>query len=82
MGFPNLNIFKKKEKPSDVGSINMEPPKMREIKTTEVGMENTNARMDLVATKLESLGIKYDMLNERLDRIEKLLNAIYELARQ
>jgi hypothetical protein len=77
--FSKLNVFKKKEKVADV---NAELEKIKPLRPMEVGNENVNARMELVATKIESLGIKYDTLNERLDRIEKMLNAIYELAKQ
>ena len=77
--FSKLNVFKKREK---VGAIDTELEKIKPLKPMEVGNENINARMELVATKIESLGIKYDTFNERLDRIEKMLNAIYELAKQ
>lgn len=78
--FSKLNIFKKKEKP--VEDIEAEISKMKSPTAMEPSAENIHAKMDLVATKLESLGVKYDTLNSRLDRIEKILNEIYAIAKQ
>jgi len=77
--FSRLNIFKKKEKPVDMEA---ELSRMKLPTAMEPSAENIHAKMDLVATKLESLGIKYDTLNARLDRIEKMLAEIYALAKQ
>lgn len=49
---------------------------------TAYGDENVRAKMDLIATHLESLKVQYETLNERVARIEKMLNEIYVIAKR
>lgn len=45
-------------------------------------MSNMRAKMDLVMTQLESMAIKYQTLSEKIDRIERMVEEIYMLAKK
>jgi hypothetical protein len=76
----SLRFWKKKEKNLDM-DLKMPPvsdlPKM----TGETNAENVKAKMDLVLTQIQSLNVRYETLNERLQRIEQMIQEIYKIAK-
>ena len=76
----SLRFWKKKEKNLDI-DLKMPPvsdlPKM----TGEANAENVKAKMDLVLTQIQSLNVRYETLNERLQRIEQMIQEIYKIAK-
>ncbi len=77
----SLRFWKKKEKDIDVDlkipSSLSDLPKM----TGEANAENVKAKMDLVLTQIQSLNVRYETLNERLQRIEQMIQEIYRIAK-
>ena len=49
--------------------------------TGEANVENMKAKMDLVLTQIQSLNVRYETLNERLQRIEQMIQEIYRIAK-
>ena len=43
--------------------------------------ENVKAKMDLVLTQIQSVNVRYETLNERLDRMERMIAEIYRIAK-
>jgi hypothetical protein len=81
--FSKLNPFKKKEKVEDVdlaatGNI---PHEMVPEITGETNIENVKAKMDLVLTQIQSLNVRYETVNSRLERIEQTIQEIYKIAK-
>jgi hypothetical protein len=81
--FSKLNPFKKKEKVEDVdlaatGNI---PHEMVPKITGETNIENVKAKMDLVLTQIQSLNVRYETVNSRLERIEQMIQEIYKIAK-
>jgi hypothetical protein len=76
----SLRFWKKKEKNLDT-DLKIPPlsdlPKM----TGEANAENVKAKMDLVLTQVQSLNVRYETLNERLQRIEQMIQEIYKIAK-
>jgi hypothetical protein len=76
----SLRFWKKKEKNLDI-DLKIPPvsdlPKM----TGEANAENVKAKMDLVLTQIQSLNVRYETLNERLQRIEQMIQEIYRIAK-
>lgn len=76
----SLKFWKKKEKDIDIMK-NIPPlpdlPKM----TGDANAENVKAKMDLVLTQIQSLNVRYETLNERLQRIEQMIQEIYRIAK-
>jgi hypothetical protein len=77
----SLKFWKKKEKDIDFGTKNIPPmpdlPKM----IGDTNTENMKAKMDLVLTQIQSLNVRYETLNERLQRIEQMIQEIYRIAK-
>lgn len=74
------DIFKRKKKEIPL-------PPMPEMKKPDFGRqvgseENLKAKMDLIATTLESIKMQQDMLNERLEKMDKILEEIYIIAKR
>ena len=79
-----LGIFKRKKKdallepsPQEI-ALQAKPNISREVSSEE----NLKAKMDLVATHLESIKVQQAMLNERLERMDKVLQEIYVIAKR
>lgn len=73
-------ILEEKEKfdenaPANVPTADL--PKM----AGEANAENVKAKMDLVLTQIQSLNVRQETLNERLNRIEKMIEEIYRIAK-
>ena len=82
--FSKLNPFKKKEKVEDTdltANIGNIPPEMMPKVTGEANVENMKAKMDLVLTQMQSLNVRYETLNSRLERIEQMIQEIYKIAK-
>jgi len=73
----SLKFWRKKKKFEDVSDVPMDLPKI----TGEANAENVKAKMDLVLTQIQSLNVRYETVNERLDRIEKMIQEIYRIAK-
>lgn len=63
---PSLNLPKPTE--------SLEIPKEKESESTE--------ETELLLNKIKSLQLSFEMLNEKIDRIEKMIKEIYELAKK
>jgi len=75
MGF--WDRFKKKPKETELREL--KPPPM----TAETaGAENVRAKMDLVLTQLESMNIRIETLDQRLERLERMVQEIWTIAKQ
>ena len=78
---PKFGFGKKKEIPKDLGPL---PPAGIDLgigrETPE--MSNVRAKIDLVMTQLESMTIKYQTLSEKIDRIERMVQEIYMMAKK
>jgi hypothetical protein len=79
------DIFKRKKKdalleqlPQEIAMQAAKPNISREVSTEE----NLKAKMDLIATHLESVKVQQAMLNERLERMDKILQEIYMIAKR
>jgi len=57
------------------------PPRISDISGETTMMENIKSKMNLVLTQIDSIRIDYQIMNERVSKIEKLLKEIYELAK-
>lgn len=81
----SLKFWKRKPKnaDADLGDVGNFPaefsPKVNVA--GEANVENVKAKMDLVLTQIQSLNVRYETLNERLDRIEKMIAEIYRIAK-
>lgn len=80
-----FSIFKKKK---EVKTETVEPfpplsplPKP-EINIETTGIENVRAKMDLMMTQLDNLNIRMETLNQRVDRIDRMLQEIYMIAKR
>jgi hypothetical protein len=77
----SLKFWKKKGSDLDLGLPNIPPvadlPKM----TGDANAENVKAKMDLVLTQMQSLNVRYETLNSRLERIEQMIQDIYKIAK-
>lgn len=82
----SLKFWKRKAKNADVGFGNVGnlpaefSPKVN-LNAGEANVENVKAKMDLVLTQIQSLNVRYETFNERLDRIEKMIAEIYRIAK-
>lgn len=77
----SLKFWKKKEKDTDMNlKIPMAPQDLPKM-TGEANAENVKAKMDLVLTQIQSLNVRYETLNERLQRIEAMIQEIYRIAK-
>ena len=78
-----FGLGKKKDIPKELEGLNL-PPKGMDFgigkETPE--MSNVRAKMDLVMTQLESMTIKYQNLIEKIDRIERMVQEIYTIAKK
>lgn len=63
---PSLNLPKPTE--------SLEIPKDKESESKE--------ETELLLNKIKSLQLSFEMLNEKIDRIEKMIKEIYELAKK
>lgn len=44
--------------------------------------ENVKAKLDLVLTQLESLNLRYESLNGRMQNLERMISEIHEIAKK
>jgi len=56
-------------------------PRISNISGDSTMMENVKSKMDLVLTQLDSIRTDYQIMNERVSKIENILKEIYELAK-
>ena len=49
--------------------------------TSESGLENVRAKVDLVVTQIDNMKIEYETLNQRIQNIEKMVREIYAIAK-
>ena len=84
----SLKFWKKKEKfdaeIGNIGGVHAEPlPKTGAsgMSAGETNVENVKAKMDLVLTQIQSLNVRYETLNSRLERIEQMIQEIYKIAK-
>lgn len=70
-------MIKKKESLPEIKPIEFPKP----VTTESAASDNLKAKIELMLTQMESLNVKYDTLNGRMDRIEKTLNEIYAMAK-
>jgi len=84
----SLKFWKKKEKLNNLnaggagGIIPAEMlPKTGMTSSGETNIENVKAKMDLVLTQIQSLNVRYETLNSRLERIEQMIQEIYRIAK-
>lgn len=75
----SLKFWKKKEKFDDL-SLHAKPEDLPKM-SGEANTENVKAKMDLVLTQIQSLNVRYETLNERLQRIEQMIQEIYKIAK-
>ena len=82
------NMFKKKPKadvklPSDLAANAASPiaglPSMTQEST---GTENVRAKLDLVLTQMESMNIRMETLSQRLERLERMVQEVWTIAKQ
>ncbi len=71
-------FFRKKESEIEIPKLEekIEVPKIEE-KT----METLKAKMDLILAQLDSLATQYQVLNEKINLIEKMLKELYSMAK-
>ena len=83
--FSKLNPFKKKEKIEGVdlaGNLDIPPAISSKMSSAgDANVENVKAKMDLVLTQMQSLNVRYETLNSRLERIEQMIQEIYKIAK-
>jgi hypothetical protein len=75
-------IFGKREErlPEPVIPSAMEPTKF-ETTAESATIDNVKAKMDLVLTQLDSLRVQYQVLNEKVTTMEKILQELYKMAK-
>jgi hypothetical protein len=56
--------------------------KMPAITAETTGSENVRAKMDLVLTQIESMNIRMETLGQRLERLERMVQEIWTIAKQ
>jgi len=76
MGF--WDRFKRKPK-DDLGLPEIKPTA---ITAETTGSENVRAKMDLVLTQIESMNIRMETLGQRLERLERMVQEIWTIAKQ
>jgi len=81
-----MGIFgfgKKKVVPKDLEPLPLPPKGMgMEIAHDTPEMSNLRAKIDLIMTQMESMAVKYQTLNEKIDRIERMVQEIYAMAKK
>jgi hypothetical protein len=66
--------FKKKK---DIDNL----PLPKEITLETTTADNVKAKMDLIMTQLDSLKTQNDVLNQKIENMDKILKEIYALAK-
>jgi hypothetical protein len=82
MGF--WDRFKKKPKQPPV-ETSLPPVDLKSLPQTPIeaaGIENVRAKMDLVLTQLESVNIRMDTFGQRLERLERMVQEIWTIAKR
>ncbi len=77
--FSRLKGVLKRRKEEPLPPVEIPKP---EITAESATAENMRAKINLVLTQLESLSVRQDTLNERIDRMEKTINEIYAIAKR
>jgi len=75
--------FLKKKKP-ETEEVVLPPPEPVPPKTENTesaSIEAVKAKIDLIATHIDSLKVQYTVLNERLENLEKMVKEIYQMAK-
>ena len=70
-----FGIFRRKEEPPKASL-----PSLTSV-TETITMDNVKSKMDLVLTQLDSIKTEYQVLNERLTSIERMVKEIYDMAK-
>jgi len=72
-----------KKKPKDDLDLGL-PTEMKRgpITAETTGNENVRAKMDLVLTQMESMNIRMETLGQRLERLERMVQEIWTIAKQ
>jgi len=76
----SLKFWKKKEKDLNF-DLKTAPPTDLPKMTGEANAENVKAKMDLVLIQMQSMNVRYETLNSRLERIEQMIQEIYRIAK-
>lgn len=77
-----FGIFKRKtpavlveDSPEDM------PLSALEISQEETTIDNIKAKMDLMATNFDTLKTQYEILNQKISAIEKMVKEMYQMAK-
>ncbi|MFH7880835.1 MAG: hypothetical protein QXI09_02390 [Candidatus Aenigmatarchaeota archaeon] len=88
MGMFDILKKKKSENLENIKIEDIKPPSLNLPKPTESleipkDKESENVEeTELLLNKIKSLQLSFEMLNEKIDRIEKMIKEIYELAKK
>jgi hypothetical protein len=76
-----IGIFGKREEKLPEPEIPLtETPKF-DITPEIATIENVRTKMDLVLTQLDSLRVQYQVLNEKVTNMERILQELYKMAK-
>lgn len=86
MGF--WDRFKRKPKETKIDTslasaaadLNTKPPGMSSLESAS--NENVRAKVDLVLTQMESFNIRMDTVSQRLERLERMIQEIWTIAKR
>ncbi len=77
-----LGIFKRKT-PDEMPSENSPEIQLSalEMSPESTNLENIKVKIDLIATHFDTLKTQYEVLNEKVSAIEKMVKEMYEMSK-
>ncbi|HLC39751.1 MAG TPA: hypothetical protein VJJ76_02615 [archaeon] len=82
MGFWDRFKKKPKDDAGEISDLNMNMKNLPTITAEVAGSENVRAKMDLVLMQIESLNIRLETFNQRMERLERMVQEIWTIAKQ
>jgi len=76
-----LGIFKKKPPAMPIESTEDIPLSALEVNQEETTIDNIKAKMDLMATNFDTLKTQYEILNQKISAIERMVKEMYEMSK-
>ena len=77
-----LGIFKRKQPEMPAEALPEEMPfSALEMDQETTTIENLKAKIDLIATHFDTLKTQYEVLNEKISAIEKMVKEMYRMSK-
>ena len=76
-----FGIFKKRTPAMPIESTEDMPLSALEVNQEETTIDNIKAKMDLMATNFDTLKTQYEILNQKISAIERMVKEMYEMSK-